>query len=162
MDGYDFTAEINQIEKKSKKNESSRSNPRKQQQDEEEKELEQDGCDDISPGSPAHRLLDFQIKHRTARSKWSVPESFPDALIANAYLQPKANYDTDKFEWTLPQVIHVRNYCRDKLGWSEAQVVEQATKHTFLEINALIPSLYTRWTPLWIQQSRTFLSAQCR
>ena len=114
MDGYDFTAEINQIEKKSKKNEKNSSSSRPVAKEEE---------DDVSPDSAAHRLLDFRIKHRTARSKWSVPESFPDALIANAYLQPKANYNTDKFEWSLPQLIHVRNYCRDKLGWSEAQVL---------------------------------------
>eukprot|EP01036_Dinobryon_divergens_P026185 gene26185-34803_t len=113
LDGYDFTAEINQIEKKSKKNEKNSSSSRPVAKEEE---------DDVSPDSAAHRLLDFQIKHRTARSKWSVPESFPDALIANAYLQPKANYNTDKFEWSLPQLIHVRNYCRDKLGWSEAQM----------------------------------------
>jgi hypothetical protein len=123
LDGYDFTAEINQIEKKSKKNEKSSSSSRHPAGDTTSSHGNTDGSEDTTPLiTPAHRLLDFQTKHRTARSKWSVPDSFPDAIIANAYLQPKANYNTEKFDWMLPHVIHVRNYCRDKLGWAEAQV----------------------------------------
>jgi len=89
-----------------------------------ESDSEYDEDDDNNDETPADstRLLDFQLKHRTARSKWTVPESFPDAQIAAAYLQPKANYSADKFDWAVPNIAAVRAYCKGVLGWSESQV----------------------------------------
>lgn len=69
-----------------------------------------------------YRQLQFTQKHRSGRSRWSVPDSFPDPLVARAYLQPAAQYSTEPFAWSVPPRGPVRRFCSDRLGWTDAQV----------------------------------------
>lgn len=66
--------------------------------------------------------VQFSQKHRSGRSRWSVPDNFPDPLVARAYLHPQAHYSTDPFSWTVPLRGPVRRFCSDRLGWTNAQV----------------------------------------
>ena len=122
LDGYDFTAELKLIEKNARKSKQQKQKQKQEIMGSNDKEGSDEEAEGASEAVSNKALLDFQMKHRTARSKWTVPESFPDALIAAAYLQPKASYNAEKFEWLLPDVGKVRAYCRDTFGWSDAQV----------------------------------------
>jgi hypothetical protein len=42
--------------------------------------------------------------------------------VAEAYLKPNANRDATKFEWPLPKLHRIRDYCREILGWTENEV----------------------------------------
>lgn len=120
LEGYDFTAELKSIEDRKTRR---KPNATTSHSSDEEQEIINDGEE---KEDSSHRLLHFQMKHRSARAKWTVPESFPDAQVANAYLQPKANYNAEKFDWVVPNIMRVRSYCRDVLGWTEAQVIHGA------------------------------------
>lgn len=66
--------------------------------------------------------LQFTQKHRSGRSRWSVPDNFPDPLVARAYLHPQAQYSTEPFAFSAPLRGPVRRFCSDRLGWTDAQV----------------------------------------
>ena len=48
-----------------------------------------------------------------------------DVRVAEAFLKPAANMDTTSFEWPLPKLHRVRNYCREQLGWTELEMDQQ-------------------------------------
>jgi hypothetical protein len=64
----------------------------------------------------------FDRKHKTGRSKWVLPESFPDSRIAQEYLHPMTNRDNEKFLWKYPNKDKVARYCQNILGWSDNEV----------------------------------------
>jgi len=68
------------------------------------------------------KLRDFQKKHKTGRQKWSVPPIFPDEKVSEAYMMPQANRDTTPFDFTVPKLFKVRAFCKDMLGWTEAEM----------------------------------------
>lgn len=68
------------------------------------------------------KLVSFDTKHKSGRAKWTVPESFPDPKVAQAYYHPDTNRSTDPFFWSDPSRDKVSSYCRNILGWSEDQV----------------------------------------
>lgn len=59
-----------------------------------------------------------------------MPGSFPDPLVARAYLHPQADRSPDSFAWTVPDVHSIRAFCRERLGWTEPQV-QILTMRTF-------------------------------
>jgi hypothetical protein len=48
-----------------------------------------------------------------------------DVRVAEAFLKPAANMDTTSFDWPLPKLHRVRNYCREQLGWTELEMDQQ-------------------------------------
>jgi hypothetical protein len=40
-------------------------------------------------------------------------------------MNPAANFDPTAFEWPLPKLHRVRNYCREQLGWTELEMDQQ-------------------------------------
>jgi hypothetical protein len=64
----------------------------------------------------------FDKKHRNGRAKWTLPENFPDSRVVNAYLEPAANHDNEKFLWKYPLKEKVRRFCHNVLGWSEQEM----------------------------------------
>ena len=40
-------------------------------------------------------------------------------------MKPAANMDTTSFDWPLPKLHRVRNYCREQLGWTELEMDQQ-------------------------------------
>ena len=65
----------------------------------------------------------FEARHRSGRSKWAVPDSFPDALVARAYLRPRAEWSPSPFSWSPPPLrSRVREFCSGRLGWTAEQV----------------------------------------
>lgn len=71
---------------------------------------------------PSSSQLAFQSKHRGGRARWTVPASFPNEKVAAAYLNPPANRDADQFNWAVPNINRIREYCADTLGWTRAEV----------------------------------------
>jgi len=76
----------------------------------------------ILPAPVRFLQIAFTEKHKHGRSRWTVPASFPDPLVARAYLSPQADSSPERFAWTVPDVRSVRSFCSDRLGWTEAQV----------------------------------------
>ena len=61
----------------------------------------------------------FHNKHKTSRSKWSVPQNFPDPAVNHEYMNPKANRSLEKFCWDLPDIGTARLFCRNSMGWTD-------------------------------------------
>lgn len=96
----------------------------------------------------------FTEKHKTGRSRWTVPASFPDPLVARAYLSPQADSSPEKFAWTVPDARSVRSFCSERLGWTEAQV--RRNDHLFLFGCELFDFICTHCICRW-----TWPSTQC-
>lgn len=71
------------------------------------------------------RLILFSKAHRSARGRWDLKPNFPDTRVAEAFMNPAANFDPTAFEWPLPKLHRVRNYCREQLGWTEIEMDQQ-------------------------------------
>lgn len=70
-----------------------------------------------------------------------MPASFPDPLVARAYLSPQADNSPEKFAWTVPDARSVRSFCSDRLGWTEAQV-QCSTRLTSIETLQRVNDLF--------------------
>eukprot|EP00596_Hydrurales_sp_CCMP1899_P004972 CAMPEP_0119038400 /NCGR_PEP_ID=MMETSP1177-20130426/7320_1 /TAXON_ID=2985 /ORGANISM="Ochromonas sp, Strain CCMP1899" /LENGTH=1991 /DNA_ID=CAMNT_0007000961 /DNA_START=161 /DNA_END=6136 /DNA_ORIENTATION=+ len=71
------------------------------------------------------RLILFSKAHRSARGRWDLKPNFPDIRVAEAFMNPAANFDPTVFEWPLPKLHRVRSYCREQLGWTEQEMDQQ-------------------------------------
>lgn len=68
---------------------------------------------------------EFDKKHTNARSRWSLPDSFPLCEIYEAYCYPSVNKDNNEFKWMVPDRDIVTKYCLEKLGWNMSDVTNQ-------------------------------------
>lgn len=53
-----------------------------------------------------------------------LPESFPDQVVVNAYLQPDVDESKEKFTWGVPALDLLRDYTRKKFGWKQSKADE--------------------------------------
>ena len=70
----------------------------------------------------AEKLAQFGKTHKGARARWSVKPNFPDVLVAEAFLKPKASMDATAFDWSVPKLHRIRAYCRETFGWTDAEL----------------------------------------
>lgn len=136
LDGYDFMGELvvglkSKRMSKAKREESEREKNKKRLKKtsaeqaamdlDEEEALSGEEEEDDSGAAHADddKLQAFQLKHKSGRSKWTVPKNFPDEDVASAYLEPQANWDSAKFDCPIPKVHKVRKFCKDVLGWTD-------------------------------------------
>jgi hypothetical protein len=68
------------------------------------------------------KLEKFGKTHKGARARWSVKPNFPDVLVAEAFLKPKASTDATAFDWSVPKLHRIRAYCRETFGWTDAEL----------------------------------------
>ena len=67
-------------------------------------------------------LNKFKYEHRRARRRWRLNEGFPSKAVVDAYMHPRVNASTEEFSWSTPDVVGLRIFMNDKLGWEESQV----------------------------------------
>ena len=59
-----------------------------------------------------------------------IPESFPDARIIDAYMNPNVDTSSIDFEWGAPDLNGIRKFMWEKVGWNTEKVN-----------NALLPAI---------------------
>ena len=69
------------------------------------------------------KVLTFQKKHRSARSRWVAPKDFPANNVIQAYLKPVVDTSNEKFSWGIPDLTNIRSFCSQRLGWSHGKSV---------------------------------------
>ena len=93
--------------------------------DEMDEDNDSDGDDEakhLAKKESERKLVKFGKKHKGARARWSVKPDFPDERVAEAFLAPQANRDTTAFQWPVPRLDRVRTFCRNMLGWTDAEM----------------------------------------
>jgi hypothetical protein len=76
--------------------------------------------DEDNPIDKEKKLFEeFNETHQNARSKWKVGPNFPDLRVIDAYIRPQASRNFGEFEWPVPKLRRVREYCRERLGWGD-------------------------------------------
>ena len=118
LDGYDFKQSIAELQKKVPKKKRKNIDVEDDDDDDGEASLDSDEIID-------KKLITFQKKHKSGRSKWLIngnSDKFPDKEVITAYLIPAGKYDTTTFEWTVPKLHRVRDYCLITLGWTDAEM----------------------------------------
>ena len=100
-----------------------------------------DGAGDAGDAMPADDAMrDFAKTHKSARTRWQAPPSFPSEEAMKAYLRPSVadvrdlatqlGVDCDDggdvrkhlFTWTPPDETKLRRLCANDLGWSDSAV----------------------------------------
>ena len=121
LQGYDFKDTIHELTAKSK----GARNKRKIDEEEVIDTLTGEGVHTAArtEGVVNSKLQQFQMKHKSGRSKWVVnAATFPDPVVARAYLSPAASYETSEFKWTVPKLHRVRAFCAHAVGWTESEM----------------------------------------
>lgn len=67
----------------------------------------------------------FKYEHRKARRRWRLNENFPSKAVIDAYMNPMVDSSTNSFSWSTPDLIGLRIFMNNKLGWSEDEVNKQ-------------------------------------
>lgn len=60
----------------------------------------------------------FHIKHRSARNRWSAPETFPSDNVLSAYVNPIVDKSTEKFSFSVPDMDQLVEFCTKQMGWT--------------------------------------------
>jgi DNA excision repair protein ERCC-5 len=68
--------------------------------------------------------LAFHRKHRTARSRWAAPDSFPSEQVIKAYISPVVDKSGDTFSWGSPDVESLCRFCGRTIGWSSEETLQ--------------------------------------
>lgn len=63
------------------------------------------------------QILEFQKKHRSARSRWILPHNFPAANVLQAYSRPVVDSSNENFSWEKPDIEKLRSFLSRKVGW---------------------------------------------
>lgn len=63
-----------------------------------------------------------KIKQKLAQV--SLPESFPNDSVYEAYLTPEVDESREKFSWAVPNVEALRDFTGEKFGWNHAKADE--------------------------------------
>jgi DNA excision repair protein ERCC-5 len=61
---------------------------------------------------------DFHLKHRSARSRWTVPENFPADQVMTAYQSPVVDNSRNRFSWGVPDVENLCLFAQQNIGWT--------------------------------------------
>jgi DNA excision repair protein ERCC-5 len=60
----------------------------------------------------------FHLKHRTARTRWAAPDSFPSDQVMTAYMSPVVDKSEATFTWDSPNVEGLVQFCGQHIGWT--------------------------------------------
>ena len=76
-------------------------------------------------GSEDNAVARYKATHRAASKNWELPARFPDGSVLAAYAQPKVDESKDKFQFLVPDVPVLTEYCTSRFGWSRVRVCSQ-------------------------------------
>lgn len=68
--------------------------------------------------------LQKNLLSRIKKGNLYLPDSFPDAIVENAYLNPEVDSDKTKFKWGVPNLDQIRSFLMFNVSWSQTQVDE--------------------------------------
>jgi hypothetical protein len=93
----------------------------------------------------------FVEKHKQVARKWQLNLAFPNDAVIQAYLHPAVDDSNEKFEWALPNLAGLRDFCYDKFGWTvamtDAEVTPVMQKLAERQTQTRIDSFFTQtWT----------------
>lgn len=66
--------------------------------------------------------LTFQQKK--LKQKIVLDDDFPSERVADAYLHPRVDESTEKFQWSRPDLDSLRQFARNKFGWTKELIDE--------------------------------------
>jgi hypothetical protein len=79
--------------------------------------------EEIKAGDAAKDVSDpkeaFKLSHRAVSKNWHLPKKFPSKEVVAAYMKPSVDSNKDKFDFRKPDLDLLREYCRQRFGWSE-------------------------------------------
>lgn len=58
----------------------------------------------------------FMAKHRNVSKNWTIPSSFPDRAVVNAYIRPRVDTSEEKFEWGRPDAEALHKFCFERVS----------------------------------------------
>lgn len=64
------------------------------------------------------------LSNRIKNGKLFLAETFPDSIVANAYLSAEVDSDTTEFKWGEPSLDEIRTYLMTSFQWSQERVDE--------------------------------------
>ena len=62
------------------------------------------------------------VRNKLRRLMGSVPESFPNSVVVDAYLKPSVDNSSENFEWGRPDLDLLRQFAHKTLNWSSQKV----------------------------------------
>lgn len=68
--------------------------------------------------------LKKSLLNRVKNGKLFLPDSFPDRIVFDAYLNPEVEDDTTPFKWGVPNLDQIRSFLMYNVGWSQSRVDE--------------------------------------
>lgn len=68
--------------------------------------------------------LKKSLLNRVKNGKLFLPNSFPDTVVFDAYLNPEVDDDTTPFRWGVPNLDQIRSFLMYNVGWSQSRVDE--------------------------------------
>lgn len=79
-----------------------------------------DGFDPFDEGTGASGIeiqtslvREFHSKHKTARTRWTIPETFPAENVLHAFAAPVVDRSTQKFSWGVPDLENLAKVGRE-------------------------------------------------
>ena len=83
-----------------------------------------DAASSTSGTSATTRERLFHSKHRSARTRWVTPESFPSDRVITAYRNPVVDKSETPFSWGTPDFENLINFCGRNIGWSAEEAMK--------------------------------------
>lgn len=65
--------------------------------------------------------LQFNEQHKSARTRWIMPPSFPSDNVIQAYMNPVVDKSRDRFTWGVPDVEGLVVFCARHIGWPDIE-----------------------------------------
>ena len=104
------------------------------------------------------RLTQRQMKFS---GRLVLKDTFPSDLVKLAYLNPDVDLSKESFEWGEPDIIRLRRFGREKLGWSLEfveqqleQVLNSFTERVKVRVNQKKCRKYGILIPLYLGNCR--------
>jgi DNA excision repair protein ERCC-5 len=72
---------------------------------------------------PATKEELFHTKHRSARTRWVAPDSFPSDRVMKAYQNPVVDKSETPFSWGSPDVDGLVAFCERNIGWPRQETM---------------------------------------
>lgn len=76
------------------------------------------------PKSSELTSLKKTLLNRVKNGKLFLPDTFPDAVVFDAYKMPLVDHDRSQFKWGVPNLDQIRLYLMYNVGWTQLRVDE--------------------------------------
>ncbi|EMG45815.1 RAD2 DNA repair protein RAD2 [Candida maltosa Xu316] len=68
--------------------------------------------------------LEKNLLSKIKKGNFFLPDSFPDNIIEQAYINPEVDSDKTQFKWGVPNLDQIRSFLMYNLSWDQSQVDE--------------------------------------